>query len=691
MPRRDSLNDIRSFNTIFPKSLLLTGLLVLFLSISQIRKNLDPLEKLIYGTKRISEGIFNDPVQIKSNDEFEELGDSFNDMALKIDDQIKTLRMMSEIDRMILSSLDAEYITGVLIDYCHRMYPVNHIAVINMSDEDRSRISITYNSDDNFGEKNTELVAAKSIELLNRYQDKDYYYVRDSRGSEFLEVLAEKGDNYFMILPFKVKSSLTGMLIFGNSREFEVENTKLVQLRELADRVAVALSNSAWEVKLYQQAHYDALTGLPNRYLFKDRLEQAVAWSERGKGMVALLLIDLDRFKRVNDSLGHTVGDDLLIQAAERLSSCVRATDTLSRFGGDEFVIIFIGDNRHEDIYTQTSRLSSRLHKLFEKPFMMKGREISVTSSIGIATCPGDSTDVEDLLKFADNAMYQAKSEGRGEFRFYNRVHNKDMLMRLDLESDLRHALERGEFHLSFQPKYNCKAGTISGAEALLRWEHPRWGKVDPTEFIPISEETGLIIEVGDWVMRRACEQTVDWLNRGIADISIAVNLSGEQFRHTGLEADVKKILDDTGLPPSRLELEITENIAIQDIEQTVVILKKLHKLGVSISIDDFGTGYSSMSYLQQFEIDRLKIDKSFVSKIPENNQSVSIARAIIALAHSLGLSVIAEGIETQSQFDFMMQSDIDELQGFFFSRPLSRDDFERFSIEHGKKRFQPA
>lgn len=686
-PKYYSLSDINSFNTIFPKSLLITGLVVLVLTISQIRKYLDPLEQLMLGTKRISDGIFNKPVQIKSNDEFEVLGESFNTMAQRISEQIGTLRMMSNIDHMILSSLDSNHITSVLIDNCHSLFSVDHIAVVRLNADDSGENTVTYNIDETFKEKRTDSIDINNERLLNEYLNSDYLWMDDSNKTEYLKPLISRGDKHFLVLPFMSKLKLTGLLCLGNSEAFNVDNTKLQQLRELGDRVAVALSNAAWEDKLYYQAHYDALTGLPNRYLLKDRLEQAVAWAMRGNGQIALLLIDLDRFKLVNDSLGHSVGDDLLVLVAERLSSCVRTSDTLSRFGGDEFTIILMGDVGGEDIFTQATRLSSRLRELFDRPFLLQDREIFITPSIGIATCPDDAGNIEDLFKYADNAMYQAKGDGLGQFQFYDQAHNKKILKKLDLEADLRHALKRDELYVVYQPKIDCSSGRISGAEALIHWQHPQWGNIPSMEFIPIAEETGMIFEIGNWVLRNACMQTMDWLNRRVVDISIAVNLSGEQFKREGIEQTVADILAETGLPTSRLELEITENITIENFQKTIEFLDNFHKLGITISIDDFGTGYSSMSYLQQFNIDRIKIDKSFIDQTPDNKQSVSIVNAIIAMAHGLDLRVTAEGVETQEQYDYLLQTGIDELQGFYFSRPLEREAFEHFCLEFEKKR----
>lgn len=680
-PEHHLLSDINSFNTIYPKTLLITGLLVLMLSVSQIRKSLGPLEQLLNGTKRIGNGIYDKPVDIQSNDEFKVLGESFNQMAERIQGQIQTLTMMSRIDHMILSSLDANHIKQVLIDYSRDILPVDHVAVITLADENDSASTIMYNRDNKGEEIERIEIDLDSLEKLSAHAS--HLWLSSTDNHKYLRPLIDRGDNYFLVLLLKVRLSLTGMLCFGNREAFDVDDSRLEQLRELADRTAVALSNAAWEDKLYHQAHYDALTGLSNRYLLKDRLEQNLAWANRGNGEIALLLLDLDRFKYVNDSLGHSVGDELLVLVAERLASCVRSSDALSRFGGDEFTVILVGERYGESIYNQASHLCQRLQEQFQKPFVMQQREIFITPSIGIATCPGDADNIDDLISFADNAMYQAKSEGRGLFRFYDQVHNKDMLLKLDLETDLRHALERNELHIVYQPKISCSTGELSGAEALLRWKHPQWGDIMPADFIPLAEETGSIFEIGEWVLSTACKQMVDWQNEFQNDICIAINLSGEQFRKPGFETIVEKILMESGLSPDRLELEITENITIENMVETVAILHKFHKLGIGVSIDDFGTGYSSMSYLQQFEIDRLKIDQSFIEQIPDNKQSISIVNAIIALAHSLGLYVTAEGVETQEQYNFLIASGIDELQGAYISYPLSIPEFEIFCQQH--------
>ena len=687
VPESTSLNDINSFNTIFPKTLLITALIVVALSITAIRRYLDPLEQLVSGTKRIMNGIFNMPVSITSNDEFETLGNSFNDMSSRIDEQIQALTMMSRIDRMILASHDARQIIHVLIEYGHNVFTVDHIAVVTVNNDDMSKSSITYNRDNTFSTISTDRLVIHKQQFKIFDNEASHLWIEDNDNLGFLKSLVDRGDRYFLVLPLKVKSNVTGMICLGNLEKFEVSEKKLGELRDLADRVAVALSNAEWEDKLYYQAHYDAVTGLPNRYLLKDRLEQSVAKTLRTNNSLAILLIDLDQFKSVNDSMGHKVGDELLIQVGQRISSCVRTSDTLARFGGDEFVIIMDGEDEGETIINQATHLARRIQHQFTTPFIMNKREIYISSSIGISICPDNSETVDDLLKHADSAMYHAKNQGRAQFRFFDQALNENLMHKLELETDLRYALEREELLLLYQPKVAAQqGGKIVGVEVLLRWKHPEKGFISPELFIPIAEETGLIKEIGAWVLRTACDQNQEWVKQGFDNMHISVNLSGVQFRQVNFDQILQQTLEDTKLAPSQLDLEITEGVTIEDFDKTVDLLTRFHNIGVSVSIDDFGTGYSSMSYLKKFNVDKLKIDKSFVDGVPESESSQSIVMAIIALGHSLEFSVVAEGVETREQYDFLVEAGVDEIQGFYISRPLPKEEFEKFYTVHAER-----
>jgi len=420
--------------------------------------------------------------------------------------------------------------------------------------------------------------------------------------------------------------------------------------------------------RLTYLAHYDALTGLPNRLLLQDRLSQAMVEADRHDRLVAVIFLDLDRFKLINDTLGHEMGDALLRSVAERLRACVRAGDTISRLGGDEFTIVLAGIAHVDDV----AHVAQKIIESFEPPFNINGRELFASPSMGITLYPFDDNDIDSLLRNADAAMYHAKELGRNTFQFYTAELNRRTSKRLALETALRHAIERNELLLHYQPQVNLKTGRITGAEALLRWRHPEMGLISPLDFIPLAEETGLIIPIGEWVLRSACAQARIWHELGYDGLQIAVNLSGRQFQHRHLAKLVKKVLKDTKLDPRQLDLELTESVLMHNTEAVLGAMDELHAYGVVFSMDDFGTGYSSLSYLKRFPIDTLKIDQSFVRDIPRDPDDAAIARAIISMAHSLGMKVIAEGVETAQQLAFLRVNRCNSMQGYYFSRPIA-------------------
>jgi diguanylate cyclase (GGDEF)-like protein/PAS domain S-box-containing protein len=427
-----------------------------------------------------------------------------------------------------------------------------------------------------------------------------------------------------------------------------------------------------FEEELMHLARHDALTGLANRTLLLDRVSQAIAQSRRSGNQVAMLFLDLDRFKTINDSLGHDAGDRVVIEVGRRLKQAVRDADTVARFGGDEFVVL-LPELPTEDIAAALAQ--KILNALFE-PMLIHGHELAPACSIGISLYPRDGDNGKTLLKNADAALYQAKAMGRGNYQFYSEEMNARTLDRLTLESGLRHAVERGELQLKYQPQIDLADGAILGAEALLRWQPAGQQLVMPDAFITIAEETGLIVPIGEWVLRTACAQQVAWRQAGLPDLRIAVNLSARQFRQPGLDAMVARVLADTGCAADRLELEITESVLMERPDSAAETLQRLSDMGVQLAIDDFGTGYSSLSYLKRFPINALKIDRSFVrdiaAKRAASNDDGAIAAAVIALAHSMGLTVVAEGVETEQQRDFLRQLRCDQAQGFYFSEPMS-------------------
>jgi diguanylate cyclase (GGDEF)-like protein/PAS domain S-box-containing protein len=428
------------------------------------------------------------------------------------------------------------------------------------------------------------------------------------------------------------------------------------------------------EQRVHHVAQHDVLTGLPNRSLLQDRLSQAVAYAGRSGHQVWVMLIDLDRFKFVNDSMGHKAGDVLLMTVAARLRSSLRDTDTVARLSGDEFVVIL---SEHSD-QPLTPDIVQRVMDSVAQPVMLGTKEFFVTCSIGVAAFPSDGTPAENLIEHADIAMYRAKKLGRNNFQFYTPAMNEDSLERVRIESALRNALERHEFVLHYQPQVDLQTGRIVGMEALIRWKHPELGMVPPSRFIGIAEDTGLIVPIGAWVMRTACAQNKAWQDAGLGRLRVAVNLSARQFSAADLVPGIEAVLADTGLDPSCLELELTESLFMSDVTPAVELLHRMKALGINLSIDDFGTGYSSFSYLSRFPIDVLKIDRSFVNDITHDANDAAIVASIIALAHNLRLSVIAEGVETAEQLDYLRHQGCDEMQGYYFSKPLPAHEFEK-------------
>ncbi len=442
------------------------------------------------------------------------------------------------------------------------------------------------------------------------------------------------------------------------------------------------------ENKIRRLAYYDSLTGLPNRQLSKEHLHRALRSADRNNTMVALIYLDLDRFKQINDTLGHTAGDEFLKNIAKRLTEIVRDSDVvakaqeqtrlafaLSRLGGDEFTILLAGLTK----VAYSVEVAKRIKDMLNLPFKVGGQEFFVTGSMGIAVYPNDGGDADTLLKNADTAMYKAKDSGKNTFKFYEPKMNSQALARLSMESELRHALKNDEMMLEYQPQMDAQTGRIVGIEALVRWNHPKKGKTPPHEFIPLAEETGLIVPIGEWVLEKACMQNKAWQLVGCPPVPIAVNVSGIQFRQRNLVDKINDILKETGLNPRFLELELTESTIMRNVDRATKMLKALKASGLSLAVDDFGTGYSSMAYLKLFPLDVLKIDRTFVRDILTDPSDAAIVKAVISLAKSLDLIVVAEGVETKEQLAILKEFRCDVMQGYLFSRPVSADEIVPF------------
>ncbi|WP_261303019.1 sensor domain-containing protein [Paenibacillus andongensis] len=428
------------------------------------------------------------------------------------------------------------------------------------------------------------------------------------------------------------------------------------------------------EENLKYLAHYDVLTGLPNRFLFHDRLSHAIRQANRQGHSAALMFIDLDHFKLINDTLGHVVGDQLLLKASKRLESCVRTGDTVSRFGGDEFTVILPRIHETKDALLVAQKILEEL----ALPFFLAEQELFITASIGISVYPLHGEDSETLIKQADSAMYRAKEQSNN-YQLYTSNMNATFYRKMKLENGLRKALEKDQLRIVYQPQMDIRTGRINGIEALLRWEHPEMGMVSPNEFIQIVEENGQIVEIGEWVLRKVCEQNKAWQSAGYPPLKCAINLSPRQFNNKNLIETVKQILKETELDPSYLCFEITENISIHQIESVLTVLHEFKEIGLELAIDDFGKGHSALSYLKKYPIDTLKIDKCFVQGIEMDRGNASIAKAMIDMAHGLGLRVIAEGVETEDQLAFLKDLHCDSIQGFWLSRPLPPERIESF------------
>jgi diguanylate cyclase (GGDEF)-like protein/PAS domain S-box-containing protein len=495
------------------------------------------------------------------------------------------------------------------------------------------------------------------------------------------EFMVRHGIVSAMSLPLKAGNRILGaMTMYSHeANAFRADEVRIAE--ELADNLAygiTALRAEAARRKYAQQLEYhaghDILTGLPNRALLQDRLNQAIAYASRYSYPVWVLFLDLDHFKYVNDSLGHKAGDQVLKVIAARLQSAVREADTVARLGGDEFVMV-LPERIDERLATGVVQ---RIMESIEQPLTAEGHEFFLGCSIGVAVYPGDGEDPETLVKNADIAMYRAKETGRNNFQFYTAAMNERLLERLRIESDLRNALERGEFVLHYQPQIDMHTGRTVGMEALIRWNHPTLGMLSPVRFIGQAEETGLIVPIGDWVLRTACAQAAAWREAGLGDLRIAVNLSARQFGQHDLTQSIATTLRETGLPPHLLELELTESLVMTDIDHAVALLGELKVLGILLALDDFGTGHSSLLYLKRLPIDTLKIDQSFVRDIAHVPDDAAIVVSIISLAHNLKRQVIAEGVETREQLDYLERHGCREMQGYYFSKPVPADEFEQ-------------
>ncbi|MDO9166205.1 MAG: EAL domain-containing protein [Rhodoferax sp.] len=653
---------------------LLTLLLVALLSVVQIRRTLVPLEDLIRGTRRIAREEFERPVKVERNDEFGQLARSLNSMASRLARLIGAMRALSAIDQDILSHLDIEQIIARVQTRLLEILPNAVIGVI-VFDRMSDHFGTAYLRQGTSAQPTQAQVPLETRRLVDcaRYPDGVWLDVDGPDVPNFVALLSGLGASHCFVVPIFWRDEIRGALGIGVAVQQDVSDELIEQARALGNRVGVALAAHAREAQLLLRAHHDDLTGLPNRALLHERLQQELAHARRDGDQLALLFLDLDRFKAVNDTLGHDSGDQLLRVAAARLSACVRESDTVARLGGDEFVVLLAGLNNP----LQAAALAGQILELLSQPFQINASECFIGASIGVSVFPADGTTADELLKHADIAMYRAKAAGRGRFVFFEESMNVEQHQRAVMERELRLAITRNQLFVHYQPRVDLRDGRLLGAEALLRWNHPELGSVSPATFIPLAEDVGLIDDIGLWVLRHVCKQLAVWQATGYSIGAVSVNVSGRQFKSASLFVQVQQALESSGLAPHALELEVTEGVLIDDVESVIDLLARLKQIGVSVALDDFGTGYSSMAYLSRLPIDVLKIDQSFIRNLAQEEDARSIVLAIIAMAHALHKTVVAEGVETLAQAELLRAWDCDEAQGYYFSRPVAASALE--------------
>jgi len=676
-PEQEAMSAARSFQYLFTPAIVAVVASTLLLGVGQIRRRLRPLDRLIEGTRRVADRDFSTRIEVGSGDEFEDLAEAFNGMTHSLEQQVGTLEALSSIDRTILATSGFEAVFNQVLRSLRDLTPMvfGAIAVPDQDSDGRGRVYL-------LPAGSGVIEQFRCSMSLENHEWQGYEDGVDVLASDLPFTLphplrGRKEDAVFVV-PFSSDDQLDGLLCLGleGSRTNDYSRQAAA---DFSERLAVAAASIKKEQRLQKQANFDHLTGLPNRLLLRDRLDRSLILARRSSGQVAVLFLDLDRFKTVNDTLGHTRGDELLVEATERLVACIKESDTVARLGGDEFVVLLTGFDAAEQVVAVANRILERL----AVPFTAGKRAMLLGASVGIALYPRDGDNTEELLRKADTAMYEAKGEGRGRYRFFDDEMNLRLENRARMESDLWRAVQNDELELWYQPQMDPSGRRVLGAEALIRWRHPEHGIVLPGDFVPLAEQTGLIESIGAQALTLACEDFMRWRGEGFDLERVAVNVSPREFMQKSFVSRVADTLHRFAVPPLRLVLEITENLLIQDTTIIRKQLSELHELGVSFSIDDFGTGYSSLSYLQKLPVDTLKIDTSFIRDVTTNMESQAIVAAVLDMARRLDLKVVAEGVETAEQLDYLRRSGCENIQGFFYSKPLPSSEFLKFVRDH--------
>ncbi len=672
-----------NFPRVIAPVIVLTLLIVIFVSLITIRRLLDPLRQLTAGTEKLVASNFDVRVDIDSGDEVEQLGNAFNDMAAQMKRQFEVLSKLSSIDHTMLASKDLKSTLRLLVESVPELVDCDAACLCLVVDVLPPTAIVAISLEDGVDIEEIEIDSG-AVKRLTSISGPLAISGDSHLGA--LEPIVRHGVMSGHIFPLVVDDAHYGALFAGMRHNRGLPTDGYTRLQELIHRATIVVENAAQERRLYRQAHIDTLTDLPNRRMLIDILHTALRRAVRTEQAVGVLFVDLDDFKEINDSLGHSAGDQLLQTIANRLLDTVRTTDAVARLGGDEFVVVLPDLDRSE--ITARRQLHALAHKLLgalKEVINLHGEEVRIGASIGASIFPSDADNAEELLRNADTAMYAVKDQGRHGFGFHSHELHARVARRLRLKSELAKALEEDEFVLFFQPKVATSNNQVVGCEALIRWHHPTLGLVGPGEFVDEAERSGAIHEIGEFVMRQACRHLAQWSKRGLNDFTVGINVSARQFNDQRLLERLQTALEESGLDAQRLELEITETAACNDLEHTVATMQRMKAAGFRIAIDDFGTGNSSLQYIQRMPVDTLKIDRAFVEGIGHDQRSEGIIDAIISLGQALSMTLVAEGVEEQIQVDYLRRHRCDLIQGYFFGPPVDATQFEHLLLESNR------
>ncbi|WP_058484618.1 bifunctional diguanylate cyclase/phosphodiesterase [Legionella spiritensis] len=675
-PRADMASQAGNLFRIFLPAALLALILIMYLSQFQIRRYMIPLEKLTEAARRVSAKRFDQPVALQSGDEFEELGEAFNTMIKRLNRQFQALSIMSKVDQAILFKPDVKKVIEIIFTGLKELVAYDVLMIgVSQQDNPHTLQIMTDASPDRNKAPDRVTMSQQDLEDIGRQTE-----IRISLPQEHPPVYMawlNAIEGHFLIFPILHHHELAALVCLGFNHKDRRDQCNTAELHDIFNRVAVAFTHAEWEARLYYQAHYDDLTGLPNRLVLRERLNQALKQSVSGRHYGVLMFIDLDDFKDINDTMGHGVGDLLLKQVARTMEDSLLKAGTVARLGGDEFTVLLTDFKNEAEAGTIAVEAAERLLQALSSPFTLADNTFNVSASIGIVVFTArEGTTSDDLLKFADMSMYQAKESGKNCYAFFTRELEQAVQERNELLHDLHTAISDNQLRLYFQPKVDASENKLAGAEVLLRWQHPVKGLLSPDRFLPLAEDSDLIVAIGEWVIQAACLQIQEWQKQSLVVPPLAVNLAARHFIHNDLVETIIRSTNETGVDSRYLQFEITESSLINNFKETITIMEQLSASGFQFALDDFGTGYSSLSYLKKLPLHIMKIDQVFVAGLPENKQDLSIVRAIITLAKNLGLIIVAEGIETRIQSELLCEMGCSIQQGYYFSKPLPDQEF---------------